>query len=272
MARKRVIDPEFWSDEEIGHWSFQARLFYIGIWNFSDDEGRFKAHDSLLKSQIFPYDNKIDIIRLKQEVAKKVQWYVYDGQSYGFTRNFMKHQRIDRPSQSKLPAPPACSEDSANIRRTFDEHSTNAQRGLDDDSRLREEKLREEKLREVKLSYVDFEKSTLIAWNSFCEDHPELSKTREITGKRRDKLKLRFSQESFKQFKMILDAIAQQPFCLGVNNRGWKVTLDWLIENDTNFIKVLEMRYRDDKPKTAGESAYEAAVKEAQKGVEDASA
>jgi len=106
MARKRMIDPEFWSDEQVGKWSFQSRLFYIGLWNFADDEGRFKSNDALLKAQIFPYDKKININRLKQELGNKIQWYESEGSQYGFIRNFLKYQKIDHPTESKLPVPP----------------------------------------------------------------------------------------------------------------------------------------------------------------------
>lgn len=109
-----MISPEFWSDEEIGHWSFQARLFYIGLWNFADDEGRFRAHNSLLKSEIFPYDDKIDVEKIKHELKNKVQWYEHDGSQYGFVRNFLKHQSLNRPTISKLPPPPQLTEDSLN--------------------------------------------------------------------------------------------------------------------------------------------------------------
>jgi hypothetical protein len=101
-----MIDPEFWSDEEIGHWSHAARLFYIGLWNFADDKGRFKAHNNLLKSQIYPYDLEIDINKLKKELMHKIQWYEVDGLQYGYIKNFLKHQRIDKPTDSKLPPPP----------------------------------------------------------------------------------------------------------------------------------------------------------------------
>ena len=119
MARKRMIDPEFWSDEAIGQWSDKAKLFYIGLWNFSDDAGRFKAHSSLLRSQIFPYDQTVDIDALKTELGNKIQWYAVGGSQYGFVRNFLKHQRIDRPTASHLPAP-----------ESFDEPSTSPQRDL----------------------------------------------------------------------------------------------------------------------------------------------
>lgn len=117
MARKRIIDPEFWSDEEISQWSFAARLFYIGLWNFADDAGRFKAHNDLLKAQIFPYEKKIDINRLKKELSHKIQWYEVKGCQYGFICNFLKHQRIDRPTDSKLPKPPPFVEPSMNAQR-----------------------------------------------------------------------------------------------------------------------------------------------------------
>ena len=116
MPRKRIIDPEFWSDEEVGAWPYEARLFYIACWNFADDAGRMKAHSSLLKSQIFPYDMRIDIEKLKNTLSSKIKWYTVNGSQYGVIRNFLKHQRIDRPSPSKLPIPPQISEDSSNVR------------------------------------------------------------------------------------------------------------------------------------------------------------
>lgn len=103
MPRKRIIDPEFWADEEIGRWPFEARLFYIGLWNFADDAGRLKAHPNLLKAQIFPYDQKIDIEKIKNIVSGKVAWYSVEGSQYGEILNFLKYQRIDRPTPSKIP-------------------------------------------------------------------------------------------------------------------------------------------------------------------------
>jgi len=119
MPRKRMIDPEFWSDEEIGNWSAEARLFYIGLWNFADDEGRFKAHPKLLKSQIFPYSDRISIEKLLQEINGKVLLYESNGSRYGYLPNFLKHQRIDHPSNSKLPAPRTFTEDSGKVQGTI---------------------------------------------------------------------------------------------------------------------------------------------------------
>jgi hypothetical protein len=39
MARIRTIKPEFWTDEKIVECSFEARLMFIGMFNFADDKG-----------------------------------------------------------------------------------------------------------------------------------------------------------------------------------------------------------------------------------------
>jgi hypothetical protein len=98
--------------------------------------------------------------------------------------------------------------------------------------------------------YADFEKSALSLWNQFCDKHPTLSKIREISESRRKHLKQRFQKQSFRDFSAILSAIEQQSFLINGNpnstkHAGWKISFDWLIENDTNYVKVLELRYKD---------------------------
>jgi len=314
MARKRIIDPEFWSDEEIGLWSHSARLFYIGLWNFADDEGRFKAHKDLLKSQIFPYDKKIDIEKLKKELGSKIYWYSINGSTYGEVVNFHKYQRIDKPQASKIPSPneniispPLTKEIIEKITerdkkicqycgkkaddlvidhiipwsrggRHYPENLVVACRSCNSIKRdkiltempkefiatiynkdlytyseknIEASKLSSPNIIEVKLSkdkliedYVDFEKSTFASWNSFCEKYPTLSKIKEISTDRRVKLKKRYEAQSFKDFGQILQAAKDQAFLFGENDRKWKFTFDWLIENNTNYLKVLEGRYK----------------------------
>ena len=57
MARIRSIKPEFWSSESITNLSREARLVYIGLWCFADDEGRFRAQLGVLAGQLFPEDD-----------------------------------------------------------------------------------------------------------------------------------------------------------------------------------------------------------------------
>ena len=57
MARKRMIDPSFWTDEKLGECSIQERMLFMGLISNADDEGYGRANPKLLKSLIFPYDD-----------------------------------------------------------------------------------------------------------------------------------------------------------------------------------------------------------------------
>src|SRR4051812_6770919 len=106
MARKRVIDPSFWIDEEIGKLSAEARLLYIGLWGICDDNyATFPNKLGELKIQIFPYDNvKIDkLLKELADIGKIIPFKDKDGQDYWYLKNLLKWQKIDRPSRAKYP-------------------------------------------------------------------------------------------------------------------------------------------------------------------------
>jgi hypothetical protein len=106
MARNRMVKPEFWSDERIGMLSHTARLLFIGMWNFADDEGKISANSVYLKSSIFPYDD-IEIISSLEELESRllICKYIANRSEFYFIYNFLKHQRIDRPNESRIPNP-----------------------------------------------------------------------------------------------------------------------------------------------------------------------
>lgn len=247
-----MIDPEFWSDEDIGSWTHTARLFYIALWNFADDKGRFKAHPNLLKSQIFPYDEKIDIEILKKELGNKVQWYQINGSIYGFLRNFDKHQRIDRPQESKLPPPPEENIENTIQKTQFDEHSTNI-RGMFVPN------IREVKLREVNITpcplrdteqeqFIQFKNEIQTVWNDFA-----LRKKRPlikfISGEREKNLMRRFKDKNFMDnWKEALKKCENIPFYFGDNPSKWKINFDYFLrkneKKEDNWINMLEEKYK----------------------------
>ena len=57
MARIRTIKPEFWTDESIIECSTNARLLFIGMWNFADDEGNIEGAQKSIKARISPADD-----------------------------------------------------------------------------------------------------------------------------------------------------------------------------------------------------------------------
>lgn len=104
--RIRSIKPEFWKDEKIASFPYLTRLVYIALWNESDDQGRLRGNPTYLKSVLFPYDD-VDMREHLESLSAHgmISEYSVRGQSYLYLANFTKHQRINRPSASKLPDP-----------------------------------------------------------------------------------------------------------------------------------------------------------------------
>ncbi len=111
MARIRSIKPEFWTDEKVVGLSPLARLVFIGLWNFADDEGRADYSPMRLKMQILPADDA-DMPLLLGEIrgAGLIVVYSVDNKEYFEICGFSKHQKIDKRSASKRPPPPTSAE------------------------------------------------------------------------------------------------------------------------------------------------------------------
>lgn len=107
MARIRTIKPDFWTDERVVELSPWARLLFIGLWNFADDDGRMVYSPKRIKMQIFPADS-VECSELFDELRRDelVEVYEVDGKEFLQITNFSKHQKIDRRSASKHPPPP----------------------------------------------------------------------------------------------------------------------------------------------------------------------
>lgn len=122
MARIRTIKPDFWTSEQIVECSTNARLLFVGMWNFCDDSGRHPASPKTLKARVFPGDSFTleEIQSMVDELSKQRLIETYEtteGQCYWQVTGW-RHQKIDKPNPSAYPPPSEC------IRRSFDERST----------------------------------------------------------------------------------------------------------------------------------------------------
>lgn len=113
MGRIRTIKPEFWTDDVVGSFKIEARLLFIAVWNLADDEGILRWSAPYLKGAVFPYDDEISVQqvgRMMESLTGSGVIFAYSGgrssQPLAYVVNFHKHQRINRPSPSKLPPPP----------------------------------------------------------------------------------------------------------------------------------------------------------------------
>jgi hypothetical protein len=64
MSRIRTIKPEFWTSEQVIACSSNARLLFVGLWNFCDDNGVHPASYIRIKAEVFPADN-LDVNEIK---------------------------------------------------------------------------------------------------------------------------------------------------------------------------------------------------------------
>lgn len=104
MARIRTIKPEFWTDERIVDLTPFARLLFIGLWNFADDQGYVADKPRQLKMQVLPGDD----VNADALVAELVAAGLVDRWHAGDTpllriRGFGRHQTIKNPGLPRYP-------------------------------------------------------------------------------------------------------------------------------------------------------------------------
>jgi hypothetical protein len=119
VPRIRSIKPEFWTSAQVMECSPNARLLFIGLWNFCDDHGRHPDSAKQLKAEIFPGDEfTLECIRgMVAELASNglVIRYTVDGKGF-LTVTGWHHQRIDKRQKPKYPGP-----DDANAKPFVDD-------------------------------------------------------------------------------------------------------------------------------------------------------
>lgn len=107
MARIRTIKPEFFTHDalsalpEVTHYGMAA-----GLLTYADDEGYFNANPALIKAALFPIrEPSVSIHDMLTQLAEAGFIEVLpgkDGRTYGRIVNFLEHQRVNRPTPSKI--------------------------------------------------------------------------------------------------------------------------------------------------------------------------
>lgn len=111
MSRPRIrtLKPEMWADEAIGHLDPWERLLFIGLITMADDKGRLRALPSAIAGHVFPYDDfpPSKILKWLGSIADAglIQRYHIGETDYIQVTGWAKHQKINRPQDSSLPAP-----------------------------------------------------------------------------------------------------------------------------------------------------------------------
>src|SRR5471030_318034 len=111
MPRIRTIQPNFAHSNSIMHLSRDARLLFVQLWTVVDDCGRARASPADLASRLYPLDDDAPALlpgwldELEREGC--LEGYTVDDVDYLRIVNWREHQKIDRPTPSRLPAAPS---------------------------------------------------------------------------------------------------------------------------------------------------------------------
>lgn len=253
MARNRVIKPKFWDDAKIGRLTRDARLLYIGLWNFSDDIGVVIGNSIWLKSKIFSYD-QIQIQQFEKWMNELViNGFIcllsYKGERFIYLPNFTRHQVINKPNYEDLNIPKSLID---NAKDEITEQSRNTTVSFTEQYVTKIEIEREEEYPPYNSPQgeevpSESDESDKINYNALMDTfnkmfEGKLPKITAMTDKRKKAVKARSSEHGKKAIMDVLDNVCQSSFLLGHNNQNWSCDFDWIFR-PTNFIKILEGNY-----------------------------
>ncbi|MFI2663717.1 hypothetical protein [Micromonospora carbonacea] len=109
MPRIRTIKPSFFKSEDVSVLPMRARLTWIGLWTHCDDQGRTKDNARLIKGDVWPLDD-VSLRDIEDDLAVlaahgRIIRYEVGGTRYLEIVNWHDHQKISKPSPSRIPGP-----------------------------------------------------------------------------------------------------------------------------------------------------------------------
>ena len=108
MARKRMVSPELLTSLTVASMPIPARYGFVALWMYLDDCGRGKDNVDLIRAHIWPLDRSYTARKVDADLDLMVERgllcrYEADGMSYLHSPSWYEHQKINRPTLSKLP-------------------------------------------------------------------------------------------------------------------------------------------------------------------------
>lgn len=109
MARIRSIKPEITESETLAELPLAVCWTFACLWPHCDDRGRRKAQPRLVKADLYPMrddvtaDDVAEHLTLLSEADVICLYTGCDGKPYMHVVNWDEHQKVDRPSKSRIP-------------------------------------------------------------------------------------------------------------------------------------------------------------------------
>jgi len=165
----------------------------------------------------------------------------HSGQSnrYRIDRTSLKFEPVRNSNQSEIQTRPV-----RNLNQTSPKFELEPVRNLNPNVPLNVP------LNETKTSHsnspqdsVSVDQEFMDHWNRFSN----LPRIKTMTGGRKRNLKVRMKEPDFREnWKTVVCKLSRSAFHTGNNDRGWKANVDWILKNDQNYLKILELEDRPD--------------------------
>lgn len=127
MSRIRTIKPEFWKHEILSELPEYTHILAAALLNFADDEGYFNANPRLVQSECLPLRESSVSIQTALGQLVHIGYLRLgtgpDGRRYGQVVKFSEHQKVNRPTPSKIKTLGVVWEGSPTTHGTFSESS-----------------------------------------------------------------------------------------------------------------------------------------------------
>jgi len=128
MARIRTIKPEFWKHEDLSALPEITHMLAAALLGYADDEGYFNANPALVRSECLPLrESSVSTQTSLQQLVEIGYLQIgrgEDGKRYGRVVKFDEHQRVNRPTPSKIKAIGIVWEDSVTTHAGLSEPSS----------------------------------------------------------------------------------------------------------------------------------------------------
>jgi hypothetical protein len=111
MARIRSIKPEFFTSLTIADQPLSARLTFIGLWTYVDDNGVGLADPRLIRAAVWPLEETPDILQRTREdlqrlhAAGLITLYTASGKALVSVSSWDEHQKVSHPRKPRFPRP-----------------------------------------------------------------------------------------------------------------------------------------------------------------------
>jgi hypothetical protein len=256
VARIRTIKPEFWKHEDLSALPEPTHMLAAALLNHADDEGYFNANPGLVKSECCPLrepsvsiqDSLISLVKIGYLALYKGT----DGKRYGKVVTFDDHQRVNRPTASKIK--PLCTviEDSLNGHAYLTEPSPPEGRKEGKGKEQGKEGKEDDPTDHSSAAKAaDCPHETII--DLYHELLPACPKIKVWNGSRAQHLKTRWREDSKRQsldyWRRLFSHIGRSDFLMGRvsdrDRRPFLVSLDWIVKPE-NFAKIIEGKYHHD--------------------------